>query len=246
MSPVNLVLIDADEIDAEDRVRLVDRRARHLLEVLAVEPGQQIAAGIINGPRGRGEVLAADSQSVTLQLNCRQPEHSSKDVLLLAVPRPRILARMFEHAAALGFGRIVLFRSWRVEKSHLASKLLEPVVQRQHLLRGLEQSRRTHVPSVEFHPLFRPFVEDQLELLPLPDSRFCAHPAAMTNTAQLHLTRGSPFALALGPDGGFLPYEVEQLAARGFLPVQFGPHPLRTESALSAAWAQLDLLRHRG
>ena len=246
MSRVNLVLIDSDEIDAQDRVHLVDRRARHLLDVLAVEPGQQVAVGIIDGPSGQGEVLATDEQSVSLQLDCAQPERARNDVLLLAVPRPRILARMFEHAAALGFGHIVLFRSWRVEKSHLASKLLEPAVQRQHLLRGLEQSRRTHVPSVAFHPLFRPFVEDRLELLPLPDSRFCAHPKANVHTADLQLTRGSPFALALGPDGGFLPYEVEQLAARGFLPVQFGPHPLRTESALSAAWGQLDLLRHKG
>ncbi|MEC7582746.1 MAG: RsmE family RNA methyltransferase [Planctomycetota bacterium] len=246
MSRVNLVLIDSDEIDAKDRVRLVDRRARHLLDVLAVEPGQRIAAGVIDGPSGHGEVLTADDHSVSLQLHCAQPERAATDVLLLAVPRPRILARMFEHAAALGFGRIVLFRSWRVEKSHLASKLLQPTVQRQHLLRGLEQSRRTHVPSVEFHPLFRPFVEDRLDLLPLPDSRFCAHPRAPVSTADLHLTRGSSFALALGPDGGFVAYEVEQLAARGFLPVRFGPHPLRTESALSAAWGQLDLLRRRG
>ena len=61
----------------------------------------------------------------------------------------------------------------------------------------------------------------------------------------------STFALALGPDGGFVPFEVEQLALRGFLPTALpagpaGLHPLRTESALSALWAQLDLLRHKG
>nr|MBP8302278.1 16S rRNA (uracil(1498)-N(3))-methyltransferase [Planctomycetota bacterium] len=55
-----------------------------------------------------------------------------------------------------------------------------------------------------------------------------------------------PVALALGPDGGFLPYEVEQLHAHGFFAVHCGSHPLRTESALSVLWGQLDLLRQRG
>ena len=200
---------------------------------------------IINGHNGRAEVTTIGTGSVTLRLDCRQPAVCPTDVLLLAVPRPRILARMLQHAAALGFGRIVLFRSWRVDKSHLASRLLEPTIQRQHLLRGLEQSRRTIVPVVQFQPLFHPFVQDQLPRLPLPESRFCAHPRALVSTADLRLERAAAIAVALGPEGGFVDYEVEQLAANGFLPVRLGPHPLRTESALSALWGQLDLLRHK-
>jgi RsmE family RNA methyltransferase len=220
--------------------------------VLRVQPGAVVRAGIVGVARGHATVLAAEPDGVRLRVDCTElddprddPLDRGQDVLLLAVPRPKVLARMLEHAAALGYRHIALFRSWKVEKSHLGSRALRPEVQREHLLLGLEQGQRTHLPEVHFFPLFRPFVEDQLAGLPLPAHRFCAHPAAATATAELRLSPGAPFALALGPDGGFLPYEVEQLAARGFLPVRLGSAPLRTESAFSALHGQLDLLRQQ-
>ena len=143
----------------------------------------------------------------------------------------------------LGFAEIVLFRSWRVDKSHLSSQAMEAELQRHHLCLGLEQARRTAMPRVRTFLRFRPFVEDDLPLLPLPQHRFCAHPFAETSTADLALTHGAPVAVALGPEGGLLPYEVDHLARCGFLPVRMSQHPLRTESALCAVHAQLDLVR---
>ncbi len=243
---MNLLLVERHELDAHARVRIAGRRAQHLREVLRVEVGDQVRAGILDGPLGTARVLAATGEHVDLEVACTTPPPAAPDVLLLAVPRPKALQRILEHAAALGFGQIVLFRSWRVEKSHLDSKLIEPAVQQEHLRLGLEQGQRTLLPRVHFFPLFKPFVEDHLDGLALPQHRFCAHPSAATATVDLQLTRGAPFALALGPDGGFLPYEVEQLSQRGFLPVRLGPHPLRTDSALSVLHGQLDLLRQQG
>jgi 16S rRNA (uracil1498-N3)-methyltransferase len=245
---VNLLLLEPAEVERGE-ARVGGRRARHLLDVLHVQPGTVLRAGIVDGARGHATVLAAAQGSVRLRVDCNEPERGPDgdpdDVLLLAVPRPKVLARILEHAAALGYRHIVLFRSWKVEKSHLGSRVLRPEVQREHLLLGLEQGQRTHLPRVQFFARFRPFVEDRLQDLPLPAHRFCAHPAAATATAELRLSPGAPFALALGPDGGFLPYEVDQLAARGFLPVRLGSAPLRTESALSALHGQLDLLRQQ-
>ena len=248
---MNLLLLEPAEVERGE-ARVGGRRARHLLDVLRVQPGAVLRAGIVDGPRGHATVLAVAPDSVRLHIDCNEPGRdldggpdAGHDVLLLAVPRPKVLARILEHAAALGYRHIVLFRSWKVEKSHLGSRALRPEVQRAHLLLGLEQGQRTHLPEVHFFALFRPFVEDQLAVLPLPAHRFCAHPAAATATAELRLSQGAPFALALGPDGGFVPYEVEQLAARGFLPVRLSGSPLRTESALSALHGQLDLLRQQ-
>jgi len=241
---VNLLLLEPAEVERGE-ARVGGRRARHLLDVLRVQPGAVVRAGIVDGARGHATVLAAEPDGVRLRVDCTEPPDQGQDVLLLAVPRPKVLARILEHAAALGYRHIALFRSWKVEKSHLGSRALRPEVQRAHLLLGLEQGQRTHLPEVHFFALFRPFVEDQLAALPLPAHRFCAHPAAATATAELRLSQGAPFALALGPDGGFVPYEVEQLAARGFLPVRLSSSPLRTESALSALHGQLDLLRQQ-
>jgi 16S rRNA (uracil1498-N3)-methyltransferase len=167
------------------------------------------------------------------------------DALLLAVPRPKVLLRVLAHATALGFQHIVLFRSWRVEKSHLMSTAMRPEVQREQLLAGLEQSGRTRLPAVRSFPLFRPFVEDHLPELALPPARFVAHPAAPVATHELAFPGRAAFALALGPDGGFRPYEVEAFAARGFLPVACAREPLRTETAFAVLAGQLALLRER-
>jgi len=243
---VNLLLLHPGEIDGAGRARITGRRAHHAHGVLRAQVGQELAAGELGGRLGRATIENISPDELTVQTVLDRPCPPAADALLLAVPRPKVLLRMLAHAAALGFGRIVLFRSWRTEKSHLASTAMAPETQREHLLLGLEQAGRTLLPTIDYFPLFKPMVEDSLDQLELPTQRFVAHPTASVPTSVLQLAAKAPFALALGPDGGFLPYEVDQLRAHGFCAVQCGPHALRTESALSVLWGQLDLLRARG
>ena len=248
---MNLLLLEARELE-NDRVTLAtcavhgDRRARHLLQVLRVEVGEEVRVGILDGPRGRGLVTAIDEaeERVTLALRfAAETEPPGQDTLVLAVPRPRVLARCLAHAAALGFGRILLCRSWRVDKSHLGSKVLRESELRRHLIAGLEQACRTHLPAVSVLPLFKPFVEDRLEELVPPGPRFVAHPAAERRVHETRIAAGEPFTLALGPEGGFIPYEVEALEARGFVAVSSGRNPLRVETALAVLSGQLQMIR---
>ena len=243
---MNLLLLHASEVDAHGIARIGGRRAQHVQEVLRAQVGQELRAGMIDGPLGMARVQTQAPGEVVVTTTFDRPAPPADDVLLLAVPRPKVLLRMLAHAAALGFGRLVLFRSWRVDKSHLDSVAMRAEVQREQLLLGLEQAGRTRLPVVQFFPLFKPMVEDHLDGLGLPAQRFVATPGANTATAALTLARGAPFALALGPDGGFLPWEIEQFAAHGCTAIHCGSHPLRTESALSVLWGQLDLLRARG
>lgn len=245
MRPVNLLLLDPAEVADDGTALLTDRRAEHLRAVLQVAPGRTLQAGLVDGPIGSAEVLEVRNDAVRVRAVCTEPSPTTQDALLLAVPRPKSLLRMLELAATLGFADIVLFRSWRVDKSHLESQAMDPALQRHHLRLGLEQARRTTMPRVRSYLRFRPFVEDELPQLQLPAQRFCAHPFATDATADLSLSRGAPFAVAIGPEGGLLPYEVDHLARCGFLPVRMSQHPLRTESALAAIHAQLDLLRAR-
>ncbi len=241
---MNLVLLEPGEVDGEGRAVLRDERATHMRVVLGVAPGRSVRIGLRNGPLGEAAVEAVQDEAVVLRCRFGAAPPRPEDVLLLAVPRPKVLQRLLEHATAMGFGRIVLFRSWRVEKSHLQSQVMSPDGRAPHLGRGLQQGVRTHEPAVAFFPLFRPFVEDHLPELGLPEHRFVAHPGA-AGAAGHRLPAAAPFALCLGPEGGFLPYEVAQLQARGFRPLGLGPHPLRTETALPALWGQLDLLRQQ-
>lgn len=240
---MNLLLLEPGEVQPDGTCEVRGRRARHLRLVLQVDAERTLRIGVREGALGQGQVLGHDGESVRLRCTFGAVPPRPEDVLLLAVPRPKVLLRLLEHAAALGFGRIVLFRSWRVEKSHLHSRAMQAEVQEQHLRLGLEQGMRTHLPAVQFFPLFRPFVEDHLEGLRLPALRCIGDPQGL-RANELTIAAGAT-ALALGPEGGFTGYELEQLTARGFQPLSLGPHPLRTEAALCALWGQLDLLRSR-
>jgi RsmE family RNA methyltransferase len=240
---VNLILLEGGEIDAGGRARLDDHRARHAREVLRVAPGDRLRIGIVDGPLGQGEVEAVDARAVVLRcaLDAAAPPPGD-DLLLLAVPRPKVLGRCLEHAAALGFARIVLVRTWRTDKSHLRAQAMQPDAQRCRLLAGLAQARRTALPRVLTFARFKPFVEDRLDELVPVGNRFVADPNAATALADARVAP-APFSLAIGPERGFLPYEVDALAARGFVPVHAGPHPLVVETALASLHGQLAVLR---
>ncbi len=242
---MNFLLLEPHELDAAGRAELRGRRAAHVHGVLRAQIGQRLRAGVLGGSLGHATVTALAADRVAVETAFDEPPPATRDVLLLAVPRPKVLLRLLAHAAAMGFARIELFRSWRVEKSHLASTAMRAEVQREQLLLGLEQAGRTRLPTIGFHPLFKPMVEDALPNLDLPGDRYVAHPTAAVDTADLAPGHG-PFALAIGPEGGFLPYEVGALRAAGFLPIRCGATPLRVETAVAALWGQLDLLRRRG
>ena len=245
---MNLLLIEAEEINHDGSVVLMGRRAQHLLSVLRVEVGQTVRAGVLDGPYAEAQVLSLDPAAVSVTVACSLSSEASappRDVLLLAVPRPKVLLRMLSAAASLGYEHVILFRTWRVDKSHLDARSLDSSSMRQALLHGLEQSRRTQLPRVTLEPLFKPFVEDRLDDSVPRGHRFVAHPTAPDGTWELAAIDG-PFTLVLGPEGGLIPFEVEALAERGFRPVHCGPYPLRTETALGVLSGQLQLLRDRG
>ncbi|MCK5944199.1 MAG: 16S rRNA (uracil(1498)-N(3))-methyltransferase [Planctomycetes bacterium] len=240
---MNFLLLEPHELAADGRCELRGRRARHLREVLRAEVGQRLRAGVIDGDLGTAVVERLDDELAIVHAELQRAPAPVGDVLLLAVPRPKVLMRMLGHAAALGFARVVLFRSWRVDKSWMQSRAFDPQVQREQLVLGLEQAGRTRLPEVLHFDRFKPMVEDELPRLTLPELRFVAHPRGAVSTRALARMPDRPFALAVGPDGGFVDYEVDKLRERGFCPITLGPHALRTETALAALWGQLDLLR---
>ena len=241
---MNLLLLAREELDDGGLAHLTGRRARHAHEVLRAAPGRELRIGVIDGPTGSADVLASTADRLDLRCTLEDLiEAPPGDVLLLAVPRPKVLLRCLEDAAALGFGQVVLIRTWRVDKSWLGSSALHPKAWREHLVLGLEQARRTHLPKVAVFPLFRPFVEDRLEGVVTATNRFVAHLEGAGPMHAATIATRDPFTLAIGPEGGFVPYEVDALRARGFATVTLGPHPQRVGVALSALTAQLQLLR---
>lgn len=242
---MNLVLLDPAEPNGAGEVTLSDHRAQHLLRILKVKPGSSIRVGLIDGAQGRAEVLAVEARQVQLRCSFDQPTPApGRDTLLLAFARPKVLLRCLEHATALGFGRIILFRSRRVEKSHLSSHAIEPATIQAHLLRGLEQARRTHRPEVVLVERFRLLIEQRLEELVPQPNRFVAD-ADAPEEAALQAVPAQPLSLVIGPEGGLIDYEVTELQSCGFRAVRAGRAPLRVETALAYLTGQLRAARSR-
>jgi 16S rRNA (uracil1498-N3)-methyltransferase len=243
---VNLVLIEPEELGADGTARLGGRRLAHLREVLGAGPGGRVRVGLVGGRIGEAEILSASEREVVLRPALdRDPPPPAPVSLLLALPRPKILRRVLQSAASMGVKRIVLLGSWRVERSYFASPLLATPALREQLLLGLEQGRDTILPEVAVRRLFKPFVEDELDgAFPEP-SRLLAHPADAAPIEAL-VPRGPRAVLAVGPEGGWTPYEAERLRERGFEPFSLGPRALRVDAAVPYAIGQAELwLRSR-
>jgi RsmE family RNA methyltransferase len=132
--------------------------------------------------------------------------------------------------------RLVLLNSYRVEKSFWQTPFLQPAAIREQLILGLEQARDTVLPEVLIEQRFKPFVEDRLPAMAAGSLGLVGHPGdypACPRAVEQAVT------LAIGPEGGWIPYEVEKLQAAGLQPVQLGERILRVETAVSALLARL-------
>jgi len=234
---VNLLLLDTADFIADDRVLLRDRRLTHLQQVHRAEAGEQLRVGRVGGNMGSGQLLRLDAHEAELQVSFDQPPPAKLPVtLLLALPRPKMLRRVLQTVAAMGVPRLVLLNSYRVEKSFWQTPFLEPAAIHEQLILGLEQARDTVLPEVIIEKRFKPFVEDRLPQLAADTLGLVGHPGDFP-----HCPRAvtQPVTLAIGPEGGWIPYEVDKLAAAGLRPVQLGERILRVETAVSALLARL-------
>ncbi len=213
------------------------RRAQHLQQVLGAVPGDSIRVGEIGGLTGDGELLSLGSRGATLAVDLHtEPPPKLPLSLVMALPRPKMLRRILRSAAELGVRDIHLIHSARVEKSFWQTPVLEPTVVRDYLLLGLEQSRDTILPSVVCHRRFKPFAEDLLPTLTANQQALLAHPG---NHRTCPRDLGSGTVLIVGPEGGFIPYEVDKLQQAGCVTVSLGPRILRVETAIVALVGRL-------
>lgn len=234
---VNLLLFSPDDLDSNGVLIVTGRQHGHLRETLKVSVGDSLRVGLLNGRMGSGEVLATDTGSTRLGISLdSEPPPPLPLKLVLALPRPKMMRRVLQTVASLGVKELHLINSYRVDKSFWQTPWLEPAAVREQLLLGLEQCGDTGLPSVHLHKRFKPFVEDLLPAVAANTRALVAHPY---DAEPCPVTVAEAVTLAVGPEGGFIPYEIEKLAACGFQPVTLGPRILRVETAIPVLVARL-------
>ena len=233
---MNLLLLEEQDFISPQRVRLSGRRLQHMREIHQAGPGDSLRVGRIGGLMGEGRIVSLDA-TAELEVQLDQPPPPKLPLtLLLAMPRPKMFRRILQHCASLGVAEIILLNSYRVEKSFWQTPFLQPEVIRENLLLGLEQARDTLLPTMQIEKRFKPFVEDRLPALAAGTTGLVAHPGDYPPCPRAVT---GPITLAIGPEGGWIPYEVDKLRAAGLQPIQLGERILRVETAVTALIARL-------
>ncbi len=244
---MNIILAEAAEI-ADGRLTLTDHRAEHIVKVLRSEPGETVRVGVIGGRRGFGTILGMKKKypfAVELQVDLSEPPGDLPPLdLILALPRPIMLKRILSQVTALGVGTIHLINANRVEKSFWEAGLLGTAEYRSHLLHGLEQAVDTRLPEVRLHPKFRPFIED---FWPTVAGEYRYHlvadPSGPVRLSEIVTDSQGRLALAVGPEGGWVDFEISKFREQGFSCCTIGERILKVDTAVVALHSAISILR---
>lgn len=228
---MNLIVLFEQDFVGPDAAAIRDaRRLRHLLDIQRVALGDQLKVGLLNGKLGIGTVIRLNGDEIQIKVSLTSaPPPALPLSLVLALPRPKMLRRILQTISTLGVKEIFLINSYRVEKSYWQSPWLQPEEIFAQLLLGLEQAGDTQMPRVELRKRFKPFVEDELPALTKHRQALVAHPYS-----ELPCPRQSceSTLLAIGPEGGFIDYEIEMFERQGFQGVHLGRRIMRVETAI--------------
>jgi RsmE family RNA methyltransferase len=233
---VNILLFSASERSGNE-VCLTGPRLRHLREVQGLGTGSRLRVGELHGLLGHGEIVRMDAHEARLEVVLDTPPPPRLPlIVVLALPRPKMLRRILRTLAETGVQSLHLIHSEAVQKSYWQSDLLRTATLDGYLRSGLEQVRDTRPPEVSLHRRFRPFAEDLLPTLCAGRRALIAQPGAPTPCPA---GTGAPALLMLGPEGGYSAFELQLATAAGCLPVSLGARVLRVETALGCALGRL-------
>lgn len=227
----------------ETTASLVGDQAVHLARVLRAEPGQVFDV-LANGFLHRAEITSVSEREVIFSLGEELEADAALPVhLLLAVIKFDHYEWGLEKATELGAARLTPVLARRTEK-HLAQAAGKRVERWRRIAReAAQQSRRSDLPDVDEPQTLKA----ALALVSAPHRVLLAETERENTLAaalQRHRLQDGPdaehsreLALAIGPEGGWAPEEIELFRGQGWKPVTLGPRILRAETAAVAGLA---------
>ncbi|RZJ87266.1 MAG: 16S rRNA (uracil(1498)-N(3))-methyltransferase [Brevundimonas sp.] len=204
-------------------------QSRYLTQVMRLKAGDELA--VFNGSDGEWRCSVAEvlKKGVVLKAEARlRDQVSPPDVeLLIAVVKKSALEFAVEKATELGAARIRMVQTARTQAQHLRLDRLDAIAEE-----SAEQTGRMDVP----------LVDDPVKLDALLDGwdparrlMFCDEtggPPALQALAGA----GEPWAILIGPEGGFTPEERDRLRGLPYATaVSLGPRVLRADTAATVA-----------
>lgn len=205
-------------------------QSRYLSQVMRLKIGDSLL--VFNGVDGEWRCVIAEALKKGLVLRAEEqvrPQATGPDLeLLIAVVKKSALEFAVEKATELGVRRIRLVVTHRTQVSHVRMDRLDAIA-----IEAAEQTGRVDVPMID----------EAVKLGELLDGweagrrlMFCDETGGAPATKALEAAGEDPWAVLIGPEGGFSPEERERLRALPFTTaVSLGPRILRADTAAIAA-----------
>ena len=220
----------APDLSPTAAVAPTPEQSRYLTGVMRLSQGSDLL--IFNGRDGEWRATITDFTKRGVVLTCQEqtrPQAIGPDLdLIVALVKKSRVETIVEKAAELGVRRIrpTLTRRTNVEKVRLDR--LDAIA-----MEAAEQTGRLDVPVVD----------DPEKLDAILDSwdttrrlMFCDETGGAPATTALQAAGNGPWAILIGPEGGFAPEERERLLGLPFTTaVSLGPRILRADTAAIAA-----------
>ncbi len=238
---MNRILLEPNEIGAEDRAVLGGVRAEHVRSVLHGTVGQPLKTGVVGGKVGVSVIEAVTPTEIVVRCVHDQAPLPPWCDLVLAPPRPRVMKRLLPQLATLGVRRLFLVGAEKVEKAFWGAQLLKPEIYRPLLIEGLMQGAvSTQLPEIHQEKRFVKWLSEGDFAMNFENQSFriVAHPPlpgpVPISLGTVPTSSGTVPVFAIGPEGGWTDKEVALLEAQGFVRHSLGSRILKTETATIA------------
>ncbi len=246
---MNIIILFENEKQDDGSYHLSGFRAEHIRAVLKSDVNDILEIGILNGKSGVASITSISKDKVVLS-NLQLEESTSDNItidIIVALPRPQTIKKVLFTSAMMGVRNIFFIKSNRVEKSFFHSVVLEEEQLQRHLIDGLQQGKRTQMPNVSIHDKFNPFIQDwRCQFYKDRDEKpVCLLPDLDVEQTLVNVLgkKDKHLLVAIGPEGGWVPFETEMMTSLGFDKFKLGDWTLRVEHALTACLAQIELLK---
>ena len=205
-------------------------QSRYLTQVMRLKAGDALL--VFNGADGEWRCVIAEALKKGVVLKAEEqvrPQITGPDVhLLIAVVKKAALEFAVEKATELGAARIGLVMTRRTQGDRVRMDRLEAIA-----VESAEQTGRLDVPAIDLSMKLEALLDgwDASRRL-----MFCDETGGAPAMTALADAGGGPWAILIGPEGGFAPEERERLRALPFTTaVSLGPRVLRADTAATAA-----------
>ena len=217
-------------------IRLPDRTVHHLA-VLRLHRGDPVT--LFNGRGGEfsaelTRVSGRDALARVLSEHSAERESPLSIALAQCVSSGDRMDTTLQKSTELGVSKIIPIVSARAVVKLSGERAEKRVAHwRNVVIAACEQCGRNRIPEVAGIADIEVFLDgtggDELKLLLAPDA----------DRRLKQIPRPEKVTLLVGPEGGLTTQERTQAERAGFVPVQFGPRVLRTETAPLAAIAAM-------